>query len=241
LKLPSLATYSGRHIVYPNAGFSAECGPHFNLCTRSDFERQDPSLVHDVCNSRLFGKALALCGLTHRSGREHHADHLYEWLLNERKDEDVPMKIDRTTLDRLWRIMLRSVPLVPGPEIYDLLLTIRKSQTDFDQQVTEAVEALRNTSQLVVTLQQGIEERMAKLRQLRQEHERYSELAQIEAKKAEVLLKQVEKTLGKEQRKERWIALSMHLAVGFLFFILGVAVGDWLKDWINHLSKIIFH
>jgi len=106
------------------------------------------------------------------------------------------------------------LPVPGGPQVYDMLASIRKSQTDFDKQVAEAVEALHNTSALVAKLQQGVEERMAKLQQLRQEHDRYSELAQIEAKKAEALLKQIETTLGKEQRKERWIALAMHLGTG---------------------------
>ena len=130
------------------------------------------------------------------------------------------MKMDQTTKDRLWRYVLGSVPFLRGAEMYDLVRDLRKSQTDFDQQVTEAVGSLQNTSALVSRLQQGVEERMAKLRQLRQEHDKYSQLAQIEAKKAEALLLQVEATLGKEQRKERWIALCMHLGVGLLFFVL---------------------
>lgn len=144
----------------------------------------------------------------------------------------VPIRFDRATRDRLLRVFLRAVPVLPGPELFDLVIGIKRSQTDFDQQVAQAVEALGNTSALIATLQQSVEERMAKLQHLRQEHERYSELAQIEAKKAAALLKQVETTLGKEQRKERWIALAMHLGVGFLFFVLGVAVSDSFKGWI---------
>jgi hypothetical protein len=88
---------------------------------------------------------------------------------------------------------------------------------------------------LISALQQSVEERMATLQHLRTEHERYSELAQIEAKKAAALLKEVETTLGKEQRKERWVALAMHLGGGFLFFVLGVASGDSLRVWITRL------
>ena len=151
------------------------------------------------------------------------------------------MKLDKHIKDRLWKVALRMVPLVPGPEMLDLVLSIRKSQTEFDEQVTEAVEGLRNTSALVTKLQDDLEERMAKLQRLKEEHERYSALAQIEAKKAEALLKQVETTLGNEQRKERWIALTMHLGVGFLFFVLGVALSNPFKDWINHTWTKLFH
>jgi hypothetical protein len=145
------------------------------------------------------------------------------------------MKIDQRTKDSLWKTMLRSIPLLPGPEIYDVLSSIKKSQSDVDQQVVEAIESLRNTSALVSTLQQSVEERMTQLQKLREEHKRYSELAQIELEKAEPLLKQVERTLGKEQRKERWIALAMHVGVGFLFFVLGVVLSDSLKRWVDYL------
>src|ERR1019366_5627181 len=151
------------------------------------------------------------------------------------------MKIDNRTRDNLWKLFLRTVPFVPAPEIYDLLHNIRRSQTDFDQQVTEAVEGLHKTSELVATLQKGVEERMAKLQEVRQEHDKYSELAQIEAKKAEAVLKQVEATLGRDQRKERWIALAMHLGVGFLFFVLGVILSDAFKGWIDRVWTKIVH
>ena len=133
--------------------------------------------------------------------------------------------------------MLRALPIPAGPELYDLLKGIKRSQTDFDQQVAHAVESLGSTSTLIATLQRSVEEQMAKLQHLRQEHERYSELAQIEAKKAEALIKQVETTLGREHVKERWIALAMHLGVGSLFFVLGVVMADPFRDWISHLWK----
>ena len=116
-----------------------------------------------------------------------------------------------------------------------------KSHTDITHQVTEAVEGLRNTSQLVVTLQQGLEERVAQLRELQLEHDRYAELAQIEAKKAEALLNQVQGMLKQDQEKERWIALAMHMGSGILFFVLGVTVGDPFKGFITSLWARFFH
>jgi len=91
---------------------------------------------------------------------------------------------------------------------------------------------------LITTLQQNVEERMAALQHLRMEHERYSALAQIEAKQAAALTEQVETTLGREQRKERWIALAMHLGVGSLFFVLGVVVSDAFKDWLTRMLTL---
>ena len=151
------------------------------------------------------------------------------------------IKIDKGLVQRISRLMMRMVPFLPVPEMDALFAYIRRSQTDFDRQVSEAVQALHNTSELVSTLQQRVEERMAKLQAVREDHERYSQLANIEAKKAEALLKQVGATLGKEQRKERWIALGMHLGVGFLFFMLGVIASDSFKAWVVSLWAKLFH
>jgi hypothetical protein len=125
--------------------------------------------------------------------------------------------------------------------MFEILRDVKQSQNDFDRQVSEAVEGLRKTSALIVNLQQNVEDRMARLQALRQEHEQYSALAQIEATKADALLKQIAVTLGREQRSERWIALVMHLGVGLLFFFLGVVASDSLKGWMQHLWSIYFH
>jgi hypothetical protein len=151
------------------------------------------------------------------------------------------LKLTKATRDAMWRAFLRTIPLVPGPELYDVLKSVRQSQNDFDQQVSEAVEGLQKTSGLVVALQNGITDRMKQLEQLRQEHDKYSELAQIEGKKAEALMRQIETTLGKEQRKERWIALAMHLGVGLLYFLLGVAVSVPFKSWMDKIWSLLFH
>ena len=149
------------------------------------------------------------------------------------------MKIDQRVKDSFFRVFLRSIPLLPAPELYDVLLSLRKSQSEVDQQVNEAVESLRSTSTLVSTLQNGIEERIKQLQVLREEHAKYSELAQIEAKKAEPLLRAVEAALGKEQRKERWIAFAMHIGTGLIYFVLGVVASDPLKRFLDHVWSVL--
>jgi len=89
------------------------------------------------------------------------------------------IKIDKGLVQRISRLMMRMVPFLPVPEMDDLFSYIRRSQTDFDKQVREAVQALHNTSELVSTLQQRVEERMTKLQTLREEHDKYSELAKM--------------------------------------------------------------
>jgi hypothetical protein len=149
-------------------------------------------------------------------------------------------KLDRATRESLLKAFLRSIPFFPaGPELYDLVVSFRRSQDDFEKQVSEAVAALQKTSQLVSTLQQGVEGRMTELNRLRQEHQKYSELAQIEAGKAEALVKQIEATLGKGQVKERWIAGVMHLGFGLLYFIAGIFASDFVKGVLTAAWKAV--
>jgi hypothetical protein len=44
--------------------------------------------------------------------------------------------------DAAMRLALRLVPLLPAPELYDLIRSVRRSQDDVDKQVQEAVDAL---------------------------------------------------------------------------------------------------
>jgi hypothetical protein len=150
------------------------------------------------------------------------------------------------TFARVFKVIINASSFMPFFSIasnvtLDLLSDLKSRQRDFDTQVTDAVQSLRNTSTLISELQKGVEERMTELQQLRQEHDRYSQLAQIEATKAEALLKEIARTLGKERRTERWVALAMHLGVGFLFFALGVVLSDSLKSWATHVWTRIFH
>lgn len=96
--------------------------------------------------------------------------------------------------------------------------------------MTEAVESLEKTSALITTLEDGARERMEKLQRLREDHDRYSDLSQIEATKAAALLTQVAVTLEKGATRERWIPLAMHLGVGFIFFMGGVLLSDPFKN-----------
>ena len=150
--------------------------------------------------------------------------------------------LNQNTKDSLLRLLLRSIPFFPaGPELFDVMRNIRSSQTAFDQQVTEAVNALQKTSVLVATLQQGVTDRMAKLEELQKEHEKYSKLAQIEAKQAEALIHQLNDSLGERQTKERWIAIAMHLGFGLMFFVVGVLASDPLKALCEHVLSKVSH
>jgi hypothetical protein len=139
------------------------------------------------------------------------------------------MRIPRITQDKLWRLLLRWIPLIPAPEIYDLLRDVKRSQDDVDEQVTEALDSIRKTSKLVGQLEDSLKDRAMRLEELQKEHERYSQLAEMEANKAQALLTQIETTLGKNIGRERWISFGINLAAGLILFLLGVIVSDYLK------------
>ena len=145
------------------------------------------------------------------------------------------MSIDRNVTDKILRLFLRGFSTFPTPEIYDLLRSVKKSQGDIDAQVEEALQSIKSTSELVARLEESLRERSAKLEALKKEHDRYSELAQIEAKKAVALLRQVENTLGRNVGKERAIAFAINIAAGLILFVLGVALSDPLKAWITRV------
>ena len=143
------------------------------------------------------------------------------------------MKMDKGTTDKLWRILLRSLPIVPGPELFDLVAQITRSQKDVDAQVNEALESIRKTSALVSQLGESLTERAQKLRELQKEHDHLSKLTKIEAEQAGALLRQVEETVGKNQARERWISFLINIAAGLILFVLGVVFSDTLKAWLS--------
>src|SRR4051794_21095700 len=117
----------------------------------------------------------------------------------------MPLRISRDTMHRLARLLLRSLPLLPAPEIYDVLINIKQSQGDIDNQVSDAIESIRKTSKLVSSLEDNLKDKVAKLEHLQREHQRYSQLAEMEAEKADAVIKQIDDALGRNVKKERWI------------------------------------
>lgn len=133
----------------------------------------------------------------------------------------------------LSRILLRMVPFVPGPELYDLLNDLTKSRTSLDQKITKAYDSLQETSTLISELEEGLKERVSKVEKLRQEYEHYSKLAEVEEENAKALVKQLEITIGKGKNRERIISLFLNLLAGLIVFVLGVFAGPYLTTWLG--------
>ena len=89
------------------------------------------------------------------------------------------------------RLILRTFPILPGPEIYDLLVDLRKSGSDLDIKVKEAVSALEGASQLVGVLQEDLNNRIKKIEILKVEYKKYYNLASIEEDKAKAIIRSI--------------------------------------------------
>ena len=146
------------------------------------------------------------------------------------------MAINKDVLDQTLRVFHRILP-GPGPELFDLAAKIRRSQSDVDAQVSEALESIQRTSTLVAQLEESLKERAAKLKELQLQHDHLSQLTSIEAEQAAALLRQVEETVGKHRTKEHVIGFGLHILAGLVLFVLGVTFSDWAKATLSGLGR----
>jgi hypothetical protein len=147
--------------------------------------------------------------------------------------------MDREVRDRLLRLLLRSISIIPflhGPELYDLIRSIRRSQDDLDKQVREAVDALQHSSSLISSLEEKAKIRANKLSELQEEYKRLSELSTITSAQAEALARQIEISLGKGKRAERFVAFGINIVAGVVVFVLGIFMSEPIKALIAKVT-----
>ncbi len=138
--------------------------------------------------------------------------------------------------DKVARLVLRTVPILPGPEIYDLLKDLQRSRGELDQKVKRAASALQDASTLVTELQGELTDRVEQVGKLKSEYERYQQLATIEEEKAKALIEQLQQALGAGCSRERWIALAINLVAGIIVFVLGVWLSPWIKTFFGFVD-----
>lgn len=136
--------------------------------------------------------------------------------------------------DKVARLFLRSLPLLPGPEIYDLLKDLQRSRGELGQKVNRAAAALEDASTLVAELDGELTTKVGQVEKLKAEYDRYQQLATVEEGKAKALIEQLQLTVGAGRSRERWIALALNLVAGIIVFVLGV----WLSPWIKTLLGV---
>lgn len=129
------------------------------------------------------------------------------------------------------RAVLRAIPVVPAPELLDILEAAQRSRRSIDSKIEQAVAALQAASKLVDELETDLRDRTTRLNQLRDEVDQYSKLAAIEEEKAKALVLQLDSLLSRNRGRERWVSLAINLLAGFLIFALGIVAGPRLTRW----------
>ena len=141
--------------------------------------------------------------------------------------------IPSSTTKHIIRALLRSIPLLPGPELYDIIEDLKRSRTSIDEKIQRAYNSLQETSILINELEESLKERTEKLIFLRREYERYSKLAEVEEDKARALIQQLELSLGKTRNRERWVSLLISLIAGIIVFIVGILLSPIIRTWLG--------
>lgn len=138
---------------------------------------------------------------------------------------------------RIIRVFLRQIPLLPVPELYDLIKDLKRSRTSIDEKIRKAYDSLQETSELIGKLEESLKEKTEKLGFLRQEYERYSKLAEAEEDKARALIQQLELSLGKGRKRERWVSLVINLIAEVIIFVLGILLSPIIRAWLEMVDK----
>jgi len=135
--------------------------------------------------------------------------------------------------EALIQALLRMVPIVPANEFKAVVDAIRRTETDIDKDVEGAIEAIRKSSDLVVSLEKKLTERSALLEKLKAEHKRLTELSTITKEQTAALSEALRETIGSSTRKERGVSLLINLVAGVIVFIVGVIFGPALTRWLG--------
>ncbi len=134
----------------------------------------------------------------------------------------------------LLKIVLRSIPLVPAPDLfYELISELKSSKNTIDGKIEEANESLKQTSMLINEIEQILTERSKKLAVLREEVEKYSQLAEVEELQARAIVKQLEQAVSRGQARERWVSFIINLIAGTILFIFGIFASPFLTKLIG--------
>ena len=75
------------------------------------------------------------------------------------------------TTHKIARLILRVIPIIPGPEIYDIFVDIRKGDKSINDKIDKAYESLKETSELIDGLEKELLERTDKVKELKGKYE----------------------------------------------------------------------
>lgn len=146
---------------------------------------------------------------------------------------------------RILTLLLKSMPFTtfffrPEP-LLEALKELERSDTTIDIKIQKVNESLQETSQIIKELESELIERSKNLELLQLEYEKYSKLAEIEKEKAAALLAQVDHSVNKGKKTERWtsfwISSISGIVTGLIIFILGIIFSPLLTEFFSNLIK----
>ena len=140
--------------------------------------------------------------------------------------------------NKITRMILRFMPILPGPELYDIFIELKDGKKSINSKIKQAYNSLKETSNLVADLEIDLKERTEKVKVLKETYEEYSKLAEIEEDKIQPLINQLEKTVGKSRNIERVVSFFISLFAGLLIFVFGIWAGPGVKRWIWSNDKV---
>ncbi|MGH0685837.1 hypothetical protein [Bacillus mycoides] len=128
--------------------------------------------------------------------------------------------------------------ITPTPTLLlEIFNELQESEISIDTKIQKVNASLKETSQIIKELETELTERTQKLDLLQLEYERYSKLAEIEQEKASALLSQVDHSVNKGKKSERWIGFWIGIASGLVILLLGLFLTPFLNDLFNITSK----
>lgn len=110
---------------------------------------------------------------------------------------------------------------------------IKAAKKTIDDKISDSYKSLKEASILINELQSDLKERADKVKELKEEYERYTSLSDAELEKLKPLLLEVESAISKGKNKERVVSLIINFIAGIILFVLGI----WLGPKIAHLFE----
>ncbi len=124
-----------------------------------------------------------------------------------------------------------------GTQLVEALLRETRIGNEIDIRVEEAIASLKKTSETIESLERVVQERATRLGKLREDHERFTQLAKMSEEQANALLLQLRQTIGLEAKRERVVALFINLIAGLIVFVLGVILSHPITRWLGGIFR----
>ncbi|MGN4756446.1 hypothetical protein ACTFRK_11210 [Bacillus cereus group sp. MYBK227-2] len=148
-------------------------------------------------------------------------------------------QLNMKQLNKIFKKNLLQALVTPTPTLLqEIFNELHESEVSIDSKIEKVNASLKETSQIIKELEIELTERAQRLDLLQIEYERYSKLAAIEQEKASALLSQVDHSVNKGKRSERWAGFWISTLSGLFIFILGLILSPILTPWITNLLGI---